>query len=419
MPGGGVFWPGGGVFAADRARGSVPPHPGRDLSFDGCPAGHRRVIEKARRGHGDGHCSQAAGYEGRSCMRDNRRSDHMSGGPRAGASEFRLLRQADSLPGPPRSTPASVACEDVASPTSKGYGPKATRSALASSTRSRRRRARHSAVHRLSDGGPAPAGQPWYAGSLKFRGKALGSRRGHGEGSVFQRAGDGKWLAVLEIGRDPASGKRVRRTITAATRREAAERLRVLPDQLDRGAVNVDARVNIAQWAERSVARAQLPRQTRSAVAVLSPAEVDRILGYAAGTTDAALWGTMALAGLRLGEALGLADEDVDLDAALLRVRRTLLSDRSFGPPKSERGLRDVPVTDRLERLLRSHRKLVAERRLAAPPGSGPMRCSRRSAVATRRYATCNAASAESCARSSSRPARHRTRSATPGRRCC
>jgi hypothetical protein len=36
---------------------------------------------------------------------------------------------------------------------------------------------------------------------------------------------------------------------------------------------------------------------------------VDGILAYAAGTTDAALWGTMALAGLRLGEALGLADE--------------------------------------------------------------------------------------------------------------
>jgi integrase len=105
----------------------------------------------------------------------------------------------------------------------------------------------------------------------------------------------------------------------------------------------------------KPVARTRLPRQTRSAVAVLSTGQVDGILAHAAGTTDAALWGTMALAGLRLGEALGLADDDVDLDAALLRVRRTLLSDRSFGPPKSERGLREVPATDRLERLLLSH----------------------------------------------------------------
>jgi integrase len=282
----------------------------------------------------------------------------------------------------------------------------------------------------------------------------VGSRRGHGEGSIFQRAGDDKWLAVLEIGRDPATGKRMRRTITASTRREAAERLRILRDQLDRGAVNVDARVTVGQWSERwlehvryrrdalgdlrantaasyerltrvhvvgrlgavrlaqltpghveracqamladglapasvakvaqvlrlmldlavregavianPVTRAQLPRQTRFPVAVLSPGQVDRILASAAGTTDAALWGAMALAGLRLGEALGLADHDFDLDAGLLGVRRTLLSDRSFGPPKSERGLRDVPVTDRLERLLRTHRKLVVERRLVA-----------------------------------------------------
>jgi integrase len=273
----------------------------------------------------------------------------------------------------------------------------------------------------------------------------VGSRRGHGEGSIFQRAGDDKWLAVLEIGRDPATGKRMRRTITASTRREAAERLRILRDQLDRGAVNVDARVTVGQWSERwlehvryrrdalgdlrantaasyerltrvhvvgrlgavrlaqltpghveracqamladglapasvakvaqvlrlmldlavregavianPVTRAQLPRQTRFPVAVLSPGQVDRILASAAGTTDAALWGAMALAGLRLGEALGLADHDFDAR------RRTLLS--SFGPPKSERGLRDVPVTDRL-RLLRTHRKLVVERRLVA-----------------------------------------------------
>jgi integrase len=300
----------------------------------------------------------------------------------------------------------------------------------------------------------SPAGEHWYAGSLQLEAEALGSRRGHGEGSIFQRADDGKWLAVLEIGRDPATGKRVRRTITAATRREAAQRLRALRDQLDRGAINVDGRATIGQWSERwlehvryrrdvtgdlrpntaasyerltrvhvvgrigavrlaqltpghvervcqamladglapssvakvvqvlslmlelavregavvanPVARAQLPRQSRSPVAVLSPGQVDGILAYAAGTTDAALWGSMALAGLRLGEALGLADHDVDLDTGLVHIRRTLLQDRSFGPPKSERGIRDVPVTHRLEQLVRSHRKLVAARRLAA-----------------------------------------------------
>jgi integrase len=114
------------------------------------------------------------------------------------------------------------------------------------------------------------------------------------------------------------------------------------------------------------VTRAQLPRQARSLVAVLSPGQVDRTLSHAAGTTDAALWGSMALGDPRLGEALGLADDGVDLDTGLLHVRRTLMQDRSFGPPNSERGIRDVPLTDHLERLLGSHRNLVAERRLAA-----------------------------------------------------
>jgi hypothetical protein len=54
----------------------------------------------------------------------------------------------------------------------------------------------------------------------------VGSRRGHGEGSIFQRAEDGKWLAVLEIGRDAATGKRVHRNEEAAegSRRAVKER---------------------------------------------------------------------------------------------------------------------------------------------------------------------------------------------------
>lgn len=83
------------------------------------------------------------------------------------------------------------------------------------------------------------------------------------------------------------------------------------------------------------------------------------------GNTDAALWAMLALAGLRLGEGLVLSASDVDLDARTVRVRRTLLHDRTFGPPKSVRGEREVPVPDRLVELLRRHRAIVAEQRLA------------------------------------------------------
>lgn len=267
----------------------------------------------------------------------------------------------------------------------------------------------------------------------------MAGRRGHGEGSAFRRDADGKWLAVLELGRDQRTGRRVRRTVTAPTRREAVERLRQLRRDVERGAVDADPRTTVAEWTQRwlehieyrrdvigdlrpntagsyerlarihvvgqlgalrltnltpghieracqsllddglapsSVARvvqvirmmldhavregalvanpidrAQVPRQTRQPVAAFATEDVERILDAAADTTDAALWAMLALARLRLGEALGLADEDVDLDAGTVRVRRTLL--RSFGPPKSARGEREVPMPDELVRVLR------------------------------------------------------------------
>jgi hypothetical protein len=123
----------------------------------------------------------------------------------------------------------------------------------------------------------SPAGEHWYAGSLQLKAESLGSRRGHGEGSIFQRAGDGKWLAVLEIGRDPDTGERVRRTITAATRREAAQRLRALRDQLDRGAINVDGRATIGQWSERWLEHVQYRRDVTGDLRLNTAASYERL----------------------------------------------------------------------------------------------------------------------------------------------
>jgi integrase len=54
------------------------------------------------------------------------------------------------------------------------------------------------------------------------------TRRGHGEGSLYQRA-DGRWCATIDLGW--RNGRRVRRSFYGKTRKEAAERLqRVLRD---------------------------------------------------------------------------------------------------------------------------------------------------------------------------------------------
>jgi integrase len=62
--------------------------------------------------------------------------------------------------------------------------------------------------------------------------------------------------------------------------------------------------------------------------------------------------GLAAWAGLRLGELRGLRWEDVDLDAGVVRVRRSLLPDGKPKPPKTDAGKREVPILDLLRRLL-------------------------------------------------------------------
>ncbi len=48
----------------------------------------------------------------------------------------------------------------------------------------------------------------------------LAKRRGHGEGSVYQRSRDGRWCGVVDLGRGP-DGKRRRRTVIALSRTES------------------------------------------------------------------------------------------------------------------------------------------------------------------------------------------------------
>ncbi len=87
-------------------------------------------------------------------------------------------------------------------------------------------------------------------------------RRGQGEGSIHQRQRDGKWVAVLDFGwRD---GKRVRKTATAETRREAADKLKELQRDLHNRLPVLNARRTLEdflnQWIEEVVIPTTRPR---------------------------------------------------------------------------------------------------------------------------------------------------------------
>jgi integrase/recombinase XerD len=82
--------------------------------------------------------------------------------------------------------------------------------------------------------------------------------------------------------------------------------------------------VLVGSRAENPAAELDLPRRTRRLPRTLSPGEAERLIEAAAGTTpralrDQALVELLYGAGLRVGEAVGLAKTDVDLDERLVR----------------------------------------------------------------------------------------------------
>ncbi len=89
------------------------------------------------------------------------------------------------------------------------------------------------------------------------------SRRGYGEGSIFQRP-DGRWCGVLSAGYD-ANGKRVRRFIYGKTKREAADELSRLQNKKATGTLTAPSRLKVAdflaQWL-KDVARTSVRATT-------------------------------------------------------------------------------------------------------------------------------------------------------------
>lgn len=87
-------------------------------------------------------------------------------------------------------------------------------------------------------------------------------------------------------------------------------------------------------------------------VARLGPADLGRLVGSGATTRWQVALALAAYAGLRLGELRGLRWDDVDFASGVVRVRRSLARDGSIQAPKTEAGLRDIPLLPPLRQLL-------------------------------------------------------------------
>lgn len=76
-----------------------------------------------------------------------------------------------------------------------------------------------------------------------------GRRRAHGEGAVYQRESDGRWVGSLDLGY--VDGRRCRKTVYGKTQREAVAKLADLRKAAERGQDLTQRTPTVEQWFER------------------------------------------------------------------------------------------------------------------------------------------------------------------------
>ncbi len=78
------------------------------------------------------------------------------------------------------------------------------------------------------------------------------TRGRYGDGAVYQM-GDGTWRGCVELGRDPASGRRLRKYVRGRTKGEATRKIRELRDQVRGGEVTVQSRhqLTVSEWLDQ------------------------------------------------------------------------------------------------------------------------------------------------------------------------
>lgn len=82
------------------------------------------------------------------------------------------------------------------------------------------------------------------------------ARRGRGEGGVYQRESDGLWVGTVSLGYD-GNGKRKRKTVYGATKKEAIDRLRDVQDRAARGTLTDAKNLTVGRFLDEWLAAAR------------------------------------------------------------------------------------------------------------------------------------------------------------------
>ncbi len=130
--------------------------------------------------------------------------------------------------------------------------------------------------------------------------------------------------------------------------------------------------------AANPAAAIEKPRPVRKEMAIYDEAQVKAILAAARGGRLAALFVLACCTGMRQGELFGLHWDAIDLEAAALHVRQTLIQVRgefALKPPKSKAGLRTITLPPLAVEALHEHRKAMLKE--GRDVRRGPVFCSR------------------------------------------
>ena len=200
----------------------------------------------------------------------------------------------------------------------------------------------------------------------------MSSRRGHGEGAIYFRESDQRWCTSVDLGWE--NGKRKRKVIYGKTRKEVAEKLKVvLRDQQQGLPIAVERQTVeqfITRWLEEVVASRNRPRTYHSYKEIarlhiiptlgkiqltkLTPQDVQTLLSQKAahGLSPRTVQYIRAVIRMALGQALkwGLVVRNV---ATLVTPPRAERHEIHPLTPEQARRLLDAARGDRLEALYR------------------------------------------------------------------
>jgi len=106
----------------------------------------------------------------------------------------------------------------------------------------------------------------WYTSGIKATDGVIGmaSRRGKGEGSIYQRA-DGLWVTAIDLGRGP-DGKRRRKVVYGKTRAEVRDKLKAMTVQQTLGVNLKPERVTVAEFISRWLESVKATKEPRTYV---------------------------------------------------------------------------------------------------------------------------------------------------------